>query len=41
MPGSGMKNFEKPKLEFKEKEDYKIAKGSLGDEKIILLERLL
>ena len=27
-------------LEFKEKEDYKMAKGSLGDEKIILLEPL-
>lgn len=26
--------------EFKEKEDYKICKGSLGDEKIILLEPL-
>jgi len=28
------------KLEFKDKEDYKISKGSLGDEKIILLEPL-
>jgi PTH1 family peptidyl-tRNA hydrolase len=28
------------KLEFKEREDYKICKGSLGDEKIILLEPL-
>jgi len=28
------------KFEFKEKEDYKIAKGSLGDEKIIFLEPL-
>ena len=27
-------------LEFKEKEDYRISKGSLGDEKIILLEPL-
>jgi PTH1 family peptidyl-tRNA hydrolase len=28
------------KLEFIEKEDYKIAKGSLGDEKVIFLEPL-
>jgi peptidyl-tRNA hydrolase, PTH1 family len=27
-------------LEFKEKEDYKIARGSMGDEKIIFLEPL-
>ena len=31
---------EKLQLEFKEKEDFKISKGSLGDEKIILLEPL-
>jgi len=32
--------IERLQLEFKEKEDYKISKGSLGDEKIILLEPL-
>ena len=31
---------ERLQLEFKEKEDFKISKGSLGDEKIILLEPL-
>ena len=32
--------IERLQLEFKEKEDYKISKGSLGDDKIILLEPL-
>lgn len=32
--------IERLQLEFKEKEDCKISKGSLGDEKIILLEPL-
>ena len=32
--------IERLQLEFKEKEDFKISKGSLGDEKIILLEPL-
>ena len=31
---------ERLQLEFKEKEDFKISKGSLGDEKIILVEPL-
>jgi len=32
--------IERLQLEFKEKEDFKISKGSLGDEKIVLLEPL-
>ena len=32
--------IERLQLEFREKEDFKISKGSLGDEKIILLEPL-
>ena len=32
--------IERLQLEFKEKEDYKISKGSLGDDRIILLEPL-